>query len=99
MKVRSVVCLLAILLAGALPSFAKPHRGRIRVLIVDGFSNHDWRQSTLLLREILDEDREFDESVSTMPAMGSAKWANWRPDFACADGSKPVTINSAPTVA
>jgi hypothetical protein len=30
----------------------KPH-GKLRVLIVDGFSNHAWRQNTLLLRGIL----------------------------------------------
>lgn len=55
------------------------------MLIVDGFSNHDWRQSTRLLRGILDEAGEFDVSVNTMPAMGSDAWANWRPDFAAYD--------------
>ncbi len=85
MKLRSVVCVLAIFLAGVVPSFAKADSGKIRVLIVDGFSNHDWRQSTQLLRGILDEAGGFDVSVSTMPAMGSAAWAKWRPDFAAYD--------------
>jgi type 1 glutamine amidotransferase len=85
MKMRSVACLAAILFAGVLPALAKIHSGRIRVMIVDGFSNHDWRQTTLLLRGILDQAGGFDVNVSTMPAMGSAAWASWRPDFAAYD--------------
>lgn len=85
MKLRSILCMLVMLFTGLLPAFAKSHRGRIRVLIVDGFSNHDWRQSTQLLRGILDQAGEFDVSVSTMPTMGSEEWAKWRPDFAAYD--------------
>lgn len=81
MKLRSVVCLLATLSSCLLPALAKNRSGPIRVLIVDGFSNHDWRQSTLLLRGILDNVGGFEVDVSTMPATGSAMWANWRPDF------------------
>lgn len=56
--------------------------GLIRVLIVDGFSNHDWRQTTHLLRGMLQSDSEFIVEVSTMPAMGSREWSAWRPHFA-----------------
>ena len=59
MKHRSFFCLLAIVFACILPGFAKTHHGKIRVLIVDGFSNHDWQQSTLLLRGILESAGEF----------------------------------------
>ena len=83
MKLRYVVCLLAISFAGLSPAFAKARQGKIRVLIVDGFSNHDWRQTTLLLRGMLSADPEFEVDVSPMPQdMGSAAWAAWRPDFA-----------------
>lgn len=85
MKLRPLVCLLAIFFPLALPAGATAHNGKIRVLIVDGFSNHDWRQSTLLLRGILDRTNDFDVQVSTMPAMGSAAWSSWRPDFAAYD--------------
>lgn len=85
MNLRSVLCLLAIFFAGSLPAFAKTPNGKIRVLIVDGFSNHDWRQTTTLLRGILDQAGGFEVSVSTMPAMGSVGWAKWRPDFAAYD--------------
>src|ERR1700756_2118406 len=85
MKLRSVVCLLAIFCTCLLPALAKNRSGKIRVLILDGFSNHDWKQSTLLLRAILDEAGGFDVKVSTMPPERSAAWAMWRPDFAAYD--------------
>src|SRR5579859_2266125 len=85
MKLRSVVCLLTIMLTCLRPALAKDRSDKIRVLILDGFSNHDWRQSTLLLREVLGEAREFEVNVSTMPAKRSAAWADWRPEFAAYD--------------
>ncbi|HUZ03960.1 MAG TPA: ThuA domain-containing protein [Acidobacteriaceae bacterium] len=79
MKFRCYLCLLAILFAGFLPASAKTRSSEIRVLIVDGFSNHDWQQTTLLLKGMLRSDPEFTVDVSTMPAIGSAAW---RPHFA-----------------
>jgi hypothetical protein len=74
--------MLAVVLAGALPSFAKPGSGKIRVLIVDGFCNHDWQQTTQLLRGILDRAGEFDVTVSTAPQdPDSPEWATWHPKF------------------
>lgn len=85
MKLRPLVYLLVVFIVSLPPAFAKTHSGKIRVLIVDGFSNHDWRQSTQQLRGILDDAGRFDVSVTTMPAMGSEGWANWRPHFASYD--------------
>ena len=85
MKLRSVVCLLAIISSCLLLAPSRNRSGKIRVLIVDGFSNHDWRQSTLLLRGILDEAGGFEVNVSTMPGTGSVSWASWRPDFTAYD--------------
>jgi hypothetical protein len=71
--------------AASLPAAAhRPESGRtrkLRVLIVDGFSNHAWQNNPLLLRGILSAAGEFSVDVSTMPAMGSAAWAAWRPHF------------------
>ena len=53
------------LLVLLLPVFAAA--APIRVLIVDGFSNHDWRQTTALLRAILEPSGLFDVSISTTP--------------------------------
>ena len=83
MKHRRLLCVLIVLLACALPCFGKSNHGKIRVLIVDGFSNHDWRQTTTLLRGILQAAGEFDVAVSTAPVeTGSAAWQAWWPRFA-----------------
>lgn len=56
---------------------------KIKVLIVDGFSNHDWKQTTALLRGILEPTDLFEISVSTTPPTnGAPEWAVWRPKFA-----------------
>jgi len=58
----------------------------IRVLIVDGFSNHDWQQTTSLIRGILDSTGQFDVSVSTAPATtNDPAWSTWRPKFSAYD--------------
>ncbi len=85
-KVASILCIFAVFAAGALPGFAKSNRGKIRVLIVDGFSNHDWQQTTQLLRGILDRAGEFEVDVSTAPQdPDSPEWAAWRPKFSSYD--------------
>src|ERR1051325_8010168 len=54
----------------------------IRVLIVDGFSNHDWKLTTALIRGILEPTKLFDVSVSTAPLTTNAPgWDTWRPKF------------------
>jgi type 1 glutamine amidotransferase len=83
MKYRSSACLFAILFASTLSGFGKSHQSKIRVLIVDGFSNHDWQQTTNMLRGILDAAGEFTVQVSTAPQdPGSPAWTAWRPHFA-----------------
>lgn len=55
---------------------------KISVLIVDGFSNHDWRLTTRLVSNILNQSGRFDVHVSTCPdTMGSEEWKHWNPDF------------------
>ena len=54
----------------------------IRVLIVDGYSNHDWRLTTALLRGILEPTGLFTVTVSTAPPKADAPgWETWRPAF------------------
>src|ERR1700686_1150202 len=63
----------------AQPIAATPSQPRIRVLILDGFSNHDWHQTTALLRGILDASELFTVSVSTAPSTtASPGWEQWR---------------------
>ncbi|HUG11151.1 MAG TPA: ThuA domain-containing protein [Opitutaceae bacterium] len=56
---------------------------RVRVLIVDGFSNHDWQLTTSLIRGILEPTDLFEVTVSTAPPTKDAPdWDKWRPVFA-----------------
>lgn len=55
---------------------AKP----ISVLIVDGFSNHDWAQTTAVTKWILEESGRFKVDVSTVPSDSSAR-LTWLPPF------------------
>ncbi len=56
---------------------------KIRVLIVDGQNNHNWVQTTPVMKEALESSGQFTVEVSTSPAKGAdaAAWAAWRPAF------------------
>jgi type 1 glutamine amidotransferase len=78
-QVRRFLC--AVFLIG-LALAAGAADGKIRVLIVDGFSNHDWRQTTALIRGILAASGGFEVAVSTAPEKTNAPaWTSWRPHF------------------
>ena len=53
---------------------------RIAILIVDGFSNHDWRQTTKVTKWILERSGLFTVEVSTVPSDSVERMA-WNPDF------------------
>jgi type 1 glutamine amidotransferase len=50
------------------------------VLIVDGFSNHDWKQTTAITKWILEASGLFSVSVSTIPS-DSIQRLRWAPEF------------------
>ncbi len=55
---------------------------KTRVLIVDGFSNHDWKQTTALIKAILESSGLFEVSVSTTPGeSNNGAWEKWQPNF------------------
>jgi len=73
-----MLCL--VLLAPVLGAFAA--EPPVRVLIVDGYSNHDWRLTTGLIRGILEPAGAFKVDVSTAPPTKDAPgWDTWRPRF------------------
>lgn len=49
----------------------------IRVLLIDGFGNHDWQRTTRLIQGRLANDPRFQVAVSTVPA--PAQQSSWRP--------------------
>jgi uncharacterized protein len=61
---------------------ARAAESKIRVLIVDGCSNHDWQLTTRCIRAILEPTGLFEVAVSTAPPSASSPgWAEWRPKF------------------
>lgn len=84
MKSHHVTCLTLLLaftqVARAAPAVAPPTP--IKVLIVDGFSNHDWARTTMLVRAILEPTKRFTVDVATCPAKpDDLSFANFRPKF------------------
>src|SRR5262245_4335539 len=63
---------LAVLTAQAAP---------LRVLIVDGQNNHDWKTTTPALKQILEETGLFEVEVATTPPSGGAM-SGFKPNFA-----------------
>src|SRR5436190_1582933 len=52
----------------------------LSVLIVDGFSNHDWKQTSAITKWILEKSGRFQVDISTIPA-DSIERATWKPGF------------------
>ena len=67
-RLLSLVCLWSMTANGG---------GSTRVLIVDGFGNHDWKHTTRCIRAVLESTAGFDISVATFPSGGEA----WNPQF------------------
>jgi type 1 glutamine amidotransferase len=83
MKLLLVALLLATAVALPAPAFAtEPPPAKIKVLIVDGYSNHDWKLTTQLIRAVLEPTGLCTIAVSTSPASANAPgWDAWRPKF------------------
>jgi type 1 glutamine amidotransferase len=76
---HSGIILLVLLAFSVSNSFAQKRKA-IQVLIVDGFSNHDWKQTTKLTRWMLEKSGRFSVDVSTVPE-DSLLRLNWNPSF------------------
>ena len=70
-----VLCLLAVILGSTTIN------AQVKVLIIDGFSNHSVKKTTQKLLDIIATDASFESSVSTMPVYKSKEWVSWNPRF------------------
>ncbi|MCW1913513.1 ThuA domain-containing protein [Luteolibacter sp. GHJ8] len=73
------------LLAGlaALACLCTAHAERMKVLIIEGASNHDWNHRKDILTAIISRDGSFDVEVSVTPGAASdPAWSTWSPNFA-----------------
>jgi hypothetical protein len=69
-------CLLMLIGLAAVFAPAQP----IKVLIVDGQNNHQWKETTPVLKEILQQAGVFQVEVATAPPKGS-DMSGFRPNF------------------
>lgn len=54
---------------------------KIKVLIIDGYSNHDWRYTTEVIKTMLVNADFCEVDISTAPANNSPEYNKWNPDF------------------
>ncbi|WP_226895398.1 ThuA domain-containing protein [Luteolibacter marinus] len=55
----------------------------IKVLVIEGASNHDWQHRIEIVRAILSRDGSFDVDFSVTPGPATDPgWTTWSPDFA-----------------
>jgi len=80
-KLPSVLILAVTMLFSAVAQAVEP-AGKIKLLIIEGVSNHDWQHRLALVKEILARDGSFDVDVSVTPQIADdPAWQAWRPDF------------------
>ncbi len=79
----SLLALAGALICGA----AAQAQEKIKVLLIDGQNNHNWKATTPVLVEALESSGQFQVVVSTSPPGGGsqADWEKWRPAFSKAD--------------
>ncbi|MBG30967.1 MAG: trehalose utilization [Opitutae bacterium] len=60
---------------------------KLKVLLIDGQNNHNWKATTPVLVDALESSDRFAVTVSTSPARNGSKeqWAQWNPDFSAFD--------------
>ena len=81
MRLLSALLLSAAFLAVSQPVSAAPVPGeKVRVLIVDGQNNHNWKGTTPVLKQLLESTGRFTVDVATAP--GGKDTAGFRPKFA-----------------
>ena len=69
------------ILLAALLGLSAQAASPIRVLIIDGQNNHDWKATTPVLKKILEDSGRFQVEVLTTPPNG-ADFSGFHPDFA-----------------
>lgn len=86
-------------------SAKKQKKQEIKLLIIDGFSNHDWQRTTQAITKILTQYGGIKIDVSTSPNSSATKeqLENWAPDFSaynvvllsCNDLGNPVNWSNS----
>src|SRR5688500_5468663 len=80
MRYVSACVFILVFLIGFSSPQAQGQKDKIPVLIVDGFSNHDWKQTTNVTKWILEQSGRFKIDISTISS-DSIERAAWLPQF------------------
>ena len=88
-KATLVVLMAAACLGGGITGMMADESAKIKVLIVDGQNNHDWKGTTPELKDIYEKSGRFTVDVSTTPGQGQDN-SGFKPDFAKYD---VITMN------
>jgi len=86
MKIVTNYLKLALACLAFIPTIAtaeNPEAPKLKVLIIDGQNNHNWKSTTPVLKDALDSSGVFVATVSTSPPKKSKpeEWAKWQPKF------------------
>jgi len=83
---KSIVSVFAVGLIGLhTPSALADDAKKLKVLIVDGQNNHNWKSTTPVMQKAFTDSGKFEVSVSTTPDKKKGtqeQWDAWRPVFA-----------------
>lgn len=81
---RDAILGLFVCLAMGVPALAAD---KLRVLIIDGQNNHDWKAMTPPMKAALEETGRFTVDVATTPPKGAKadEWSSFHPDFSMYD--------------
>ena len=79
----ALLSLAALALADAAWTSPATADDKIRVLIIDGQNNHNWKDSTPILQQFLEKTGRFTIDVATTPDAKAPKdaWDSFRPEF------------------
>ncbi len=82
MIISKILFVFALGLISCSSTFAK-----IKVLLLDGQNNHNWKATTPVLIDALERNDGFDVTVLTSPPKKSPEkaWNQWKPDFSAYD--------------
>ncbi len=61
----------------------KPLKPKVRVMVIGGQNNHDWKKSTPYLNDTLNRDPHIEATIVNAPSDNNDKsWRAWKPRFA-----------------
>jgi len=80
------IAILSVVLPALVASFVSsaPAADKVKVLIIDGQNNHDWKKMTPPMKATREATGRFTVDVSTLPSNRDKKekWNDWKPEFA-----------------